>query len=100
MDMENKTISFKTSDTGNRNFLLPTSRRAKPGKPNEIPQPRRDPDTVPAQEPEPGTWPTKLPEIMPGEEPLTTPPAAPPEIPEPPQSLMTSSMHMKMFAVK
>jgi hypothetical protein len=54
-------------------------------KPNEIPQPGRNPETTPTPEPEPGVWPVKEPEIKPGKEPLTTPPSAPPEVPEPPQ---------------
>lgn len=54
-------------------------------KPGEIPQPGKTPETVPTPEPEPGVWPKKEQEIRREKEPLTVPPAAPPEVPEPPQ---------------
>ena len=57
----------------------------KPKKPNEIPVPGKDPETIPTPEPEPGVWPKKEPETQPEREPLTVPPTSPPEIPKPPQ---------------
>jgi hypothetical protein len=50
-------------------------------QPNEIPQPGKEPETVPAREPTPPGWPRTDPEIQPGQEPLTAPPNAPSEIP-------------------
>lgn len=58
----------------------------KPQKPNEIPVPAEDPETIPTPEPEPNVWPRKEPETQPEPEPLTQPPPKPPEIPEPPKS--------------
>jgi len=94
MEMETKKMDFETSNTGisvnlNCDLVIWSSRNAKPRKPNEIPQPGKDPEIIPSEEPEPITWPKKVPEITPGEEPLTTPPATRPEIPEPPQSLIS-----------
>ena len=60
----------------------------KPKKPNEIPVPGEDPETIPTPEPEPGVWPKKEPEIQPEREPLTEPPTRPAEIPEPPQNVV------------
>lgn len=55
---------------------------AKPERPNEIPQPGKDPETLPSEEPAPNRWPRKEPEIKPEKEPLTIPPTAPPEVPK------------------
>ena len=95
MDMETKQMNLKISGAGvimnsNGDLVILTSRNAKPKRPSEIPQPGKDPETVPSEEPEPATWPKKEPEITPGKEPLTTPPGPQPEIPSPPQSLITS----------
>jgi hypothetical protein len=60
----------------------------KPKKPNKIPVPGRDPETIPIPEPEPGVWPKKEPEIQPEREPLTVPPTPPPEIPKPSQNVL------------
>ena len=79
MDMQINAISIFNS------MLFIANNKGKRERPNEIPQPGRNPETVPAQEPEPGVWPKKEPEIKPEHEPLTVPPAAPPEVPEPPQ---------------
>jgi hypothetical protein len=105
MDMETRKMNFEISGAGvslnsNRNLIILTSRNGKPKKPSEIPQPGKDPETVPSEEPEPATWPKKEPEITPGEEPLTTPPGAPPEIPAPPQGPMTSNLPNDIFVVK
>jgi hypothetical protein len=78
------TKGTRISMDSNRNLSQHCLRNAKPKKPNEIPQPGKDPETVPSEEPEPITWPKKEPETTPGKEPLTTPPSAPPEIPERP----------------
>ncbi len=56
-----------------------------PKKPNEIPVPGKTPETIPAEEPEPGVWPKKESEIQIGREPLTVPPTAPPELPSQPE---------------
>lgn len=102
--METKKINFETSGTeisvkSDRNVIIHALENAKPKKPSEIPQPGKDPEIVPPEEPEPSTWPKKEPEITPGKEPLTTPPEAPPEIPEPPQGLMNLRHANKMFAL-
>jgi len=60
-------------------------RLQKPKKPNEIPMPGKNPETIPTPVPEPGVWPKKEPEIQPEREPLTVPPTPPPEMPKPPQ---------------
>jgi hypothetical protein len=54
---------------------------SKPKKPNEIPLPGKDPEIIPAEEPDPGVWPKKEPEIQPEKEPLTIPPTPPREVP-------------------
>jgi len=51
----------------------------KPKKPNEIPEPEKNPDTDPTPKPEPLVWPKKEPKTQPGREPLTTPPPTRPE---------------------
>ena len=55
----------------------------KPKKPDEIEVPKKYPDIMPAQEPEPNVWPKREPEIKPESEPLTIPPTALPEITRP-----------------
>ena len=95
MDMETKKMNFEisgavVSTNSNRDLVILTWRNAKPKKPSEIPQPGKDPETVPSEEP--STWPKREPEITPGKEPLTTPPGPQPEIPTPLQGLMTSEM--------
>jgi hypothetical protein len=85
MDME-----LKESQAGiafsMENIKLSLAKNAKPKKPNEIPQPGKNPETIPTEEPEPRVWPRKEPEIQPGKEPLTVPPTAPPDVPVPPQN--------------
>ena len=71
-------------DRTRRSPLHKLSNNAKPQKPNEIPQPGKNPETIPAEEPEPGVWPRREPEIQPEREPLTVPPTAPPDVPAPP----------------
>jgi hypothetical protein len=56
----------------------------KPKKPNEIPVPGKNPETIPTPEPEPPVWPKQEPEIQPEREPLSIPPTPPTEIPKPP----------------
>lgn len=63
----------------------PVISAAKPVKPNEIPAPGKNPETIPSEEPSPYTWPQKAPEIKPGREPLTTPAPTPPEVPPMPE---------------
>ena len=41
---------------------------AKPQKPNEIPVPGKNPETIPSEEPVPNVWPRKDPEINPGKD--------------------------------
>lgn len=77
-------IVFETTLTNET--LLGSKHSDKPEKPNEIPQPGKDPETMPAEEPGPDVWPRKEPEIQPGKEPLTVPPTAPPEIPKRPDA--------------
>src|SRR5688572_24110195 len=97
MDMETEKMNLKKSGAGvlmntDRDLVILTSRNAKPRKPSEIPQPGKDPETIPSEEPEPATWPKKEPEITPGKEPLTTPPGPQPEIPSPPQSFISGNI--------
>lgn len=66
---------------------LHSSVNAKPKRPNEVPVPGKNPEIIPAEEPEPNTWPKKNPEIQPEKEPLTVPPVTPPEVPKPPQEI-------------
>jgi hypothetical protein len=80
-------METKTGNTLNvKQGQLGLTEDAKPKKPNEIPYPGKNPETVPTEEPEPGVWPRREPEIQPEREPLTIPPTAPPEIPAPPQN--------------
>ncbi|HEY0742059.1 MAG TPA: hypothetical protein VGD40_11385 [Chryseosolibacter sp.] len=78
-------LTFSVGYAGRETFTRPYD-RAKPKKPNEIPQPGKNPETIPSEEPEPNVWPRKEPEIQPEREPLTVPPTAPPEIPAAPTS--------------
>jgi hypothetical protein len=72
---------------GQYNPLQATFKNAKPSKPKEVPLPIPTPETSPSKEPVPVVWPQKEPEVLPGEEPLTIPPTAPPEVPVGPQML-------------
>jgi hypothetical protein len=73
-------------------FQIHSPINAKPKRPTEVPVPGKNPEIIPAEEPEPNTWPKKNPEIQPEKEPLTVPPTAPPEVPKPPESAMNVSM--------
>ncbi len=87
MDMEFENAQGTTFPIKNLNMrFFDYLRNGGPKKPSEIPQPGKDPETIPSQEPEPNVWPRKEPEIQPGREPLTTPPTAPPDVPKPPDS--------------
>jgi hypothetical protein len=91
MDLQHKQINGPNSgvafsmDERMKSFLFNRA-STKPKKPNEIPVPGREPETIPAEEPGPGVWPKKEPEIQPEREPLTIPPTSPPEVPRRPEN--------------
>jgi len=80
---------MKTLEVDKQELVKPLHNAPRPRQPSEIPQPGRTPEAEPAQEPEPNAWPQKNPETQPGKEPLTTPPSAPREIPDRPESTET-----------
>jgi hypothetical protein len=93
MGIEQISIAMtKNSNNGNDNLnegsFVQAVLNDKPARPHEIPDPGKEPETIPAPEPGPGVWPKKQPEIQPEREPLTKPPGAPPEIPPPPGMIM------------
>jgi hypothetical protein len=87
MELKEAQAGVAFSITPSMQLLLDRIDDSKPKKPNEIPQPGKNPESVPSEEPEPEIWPRKEPEIQPGKEPLTAPPITPPEVPEPPQTI-------------
>jgi len=87
MDMEYKDAPGEVPSTPDLNSHSWNSMGSiRPKKPNEIPQPGKEPETTPEVEPEPNMWPRKEPEIQPGKEPLTAPPDAPLEVPNAPEN--------------
>ncbi|MFZ6012154.1 MAG: hypothetical protein ACOYXT_17565 [Bacteroidota bacterium] len=94
METRKKEMGVAFTMDSARQSLLRKLHNETPKKPTEIPYPGKNPETIPTEEPQPGVWPKKEPEIQPEHEPLTVPPTAPPEIPTSPQNLRSRRMDL------